>query len=303
MSVFNGCFSVSGAQNQHRRWVDNQKRQQTSIQNATKDSANVSYIFQVFFISFNSSRFLPTKLSERKFVYLTQAFFYHHSVLRRGKKYSGVGKCSLVDIEFLDWVFSFDSWTFCTVLKMSIFRQIRKGVPLFTHAKLNCKRMCWSNYILRLHYLLHRTIRFRAYMTELQHQVPDRLLPVAKRVAWTLYEICDRDEVWNNYSPIYLEVLRGTWIHDLVVYIMAKWVPLNIMKLLADRQFSSKLHWNQQKDCLIHAGCLNASRKIKRDERWQHKMATLVLLNGMPLDCPVSSHYVIPPKVEIFKIR
>lgn len=77
-------------------------------------------------------------------------------------------------------------------------------------------------------------------MAELQHQVPARLLPVAKRVAWTLYEICDRDEVWNNYSPIYLEVLRGTWIHDLVLNIMAKWVHLDIPKLLADRQFSSK---------------------------------------------------------------
>jgi len=64
--------------------------------------------------------------------------------------------------------------------------------------------------------------RFQAFMAELQHQVPASLLPVAKRVAWTLYEICDRDEVWNNYSPIYLEVLRGTWIHDLVLNIMAK---------------------------------------------------------------------------------
>ena len=62
---------------------------------------------------------------------------------------------------------------------------------------------------------------------------------MAERVAWTLYEVCDRDEVWLNYSPLYLDALRGTWIHDLVQH-MAKWVPLYIRKLLADRQFSSK---------------------------------------------------------------
>jgi len=43
----------------------------------------------------------------------------------------------------------------------------------------------------------------------------------AERVAWTHYEICDQEEVWNNYRPIYLYVLRGTWIHDLVQHIMA----------------------------------------------------------------------------------
>ena len=200
-------------------------------------------------------------------------------------------KC-LPEVEFFPWVFCLSF-----VLEFQFFRR-----PVWK------KRACDTTRFYVFTYLLHRRNRFLGFITELEHQTPPALLMRAERVAWTHYEICDQEEVWNNYRPIYLYVLRGTWIHDLVQHIMAKWVPLYILKLLGNRQFSSKNTGISRKWVplyilklladtysflakntgisrmifLIPAGCLNASKKIKRHERRQHKMATLGLLNGMP---------------------
>ena len=192
-------------------------------------------------------------------------------------------KC-LPEVEFFPWVYGLGF-----VLEFQFFRR-----PVWK------KRACDTTRFYVFTYLLHRRNRFLGFITELEHQTPPALLMRAERVAWTHYEICDQEEVWNNYRPIYLYVLRGTWIHDLVQHIMAKWVPLYILKLLADRHFSSKKHCNQQND--FFDPCWMFKCKQKNQKTW--KTATQdgnTWFAKWDAVCPVSSHYIILPKVQIFK--
>ena len=212
------------------------------------------------------------------------------------------------------WVFSLSfRLEFCT------------WVSVFSAAGVK-KRACDTTRFYVFTYLLHRRNRFLGFITELEHQTPPALLMRAERVAWTHYEICDQEEVWNNYRPIYLYVLRGTWIHDLVQHIMAKWVPLYILKLLGNRQFSSKKHWNQQKvSSFIYSETFSWHIQFSSKKHWNQqndffdpcwmfkckqknqktwKTATQdgnTWFAKWDAVCPVSSHYIILPKVQIFK--
>ena len=218
-------------------------------------------------------------------------------------------KC-LPEVEFFPWVFGLSF-----VLEFQFFRR-----PVWK------KRACDTTRFYVFTYLLHRRNRFLGFITELEHQTPPALLMRAERVAWTHYEICDQEEVWNNYRPIYLYVLRGTWIHDLVQHIMAKWVPLYILKLLGNRQFSSKKHWNQQKvSSFIYSETFSWHIQFSSKKHWNQqndffdpcwmfkckqknqktwKTATQdgnTWFAKWDALCPVSSHYIILPKVQIFK--
>ena len=132
-------------------WIKNLKRGKTDLLFATSYERHPQYLRMVGFQDknlFKLSLFLEFFSKRRKCLPEVPGLFL-----------PSLSTQAWENAPYRHWVFclSFQFWflDFLHFTKnVAIFRQIRKGVPLFTHAKLNCKRMCWYNYILRLHYLL-----------------------------------------------------------------------------------------------------------------------------------------------------